>query len=57
MEADKINHIFDLALDHFEDQALFHKWLEAKNPVMDGNRPIDLIAKGALDKLISLLDH
>lgn len=56
MDQQKINHIFDLVLDYFEDQSKFHHWLEVKNPVFDNERPIDLIAHGREDRVLKVLD-
>jgi uncharacterized protein (DUF2384 family) len=56
METDKINLILDRAIDFFEDESKVHYWLEHEDKYLR-DRPIDLIAKGALDKLLQRLDN
>jgi len=57
MTDNNIDKVLDLAFVNLEDPAKVNQWLKTPNPILEGQSPLDLIAKGAVLKLLSLLAH
>lgn len=54
-ELGKIREISQLLNDVFKDETAQFDWLYRSVPLLRGKRPIDLIKKGELEKVISIL--
>jgi hypothetical protein len=52
-----VDKVLDLAYLNLEDPAKVDQWLHTSNPALEGDSPLDLIAKGAVLRLLSILAH
>jgi uncharacterized protein (DUF2384 family) len=51
-----LEYVLDLVTEVFDDEGAT-MWLHARNRQLDGERPLDLIAKNETDRVIGLLDR
>jgi uncharacterized protein (DUF2384 family) len=51
-----LEYVLDLVTEVFDDEGAT-MWLHARNRQLDGQRPLDLIAKSDTDRVIGLLDR
>jgi uncharacterized protein (DUF2384 family) len=51
-----IGYVLDLAAEVFDEEGVT-MWLHGRNRQLDGERPLDLIAKNETDRVIGLLDR